>query len=289
MRLLASLERPWQAKERLRFVRTKTGFVGLALFLAVVGIALFGPFFAPNPPSKPIGVPLEGPMSGAPLGTDFLGRDVFSRVLWGGRSILGFAGLATLLAYLGGAAIGLIAGYVRSLVDPLLMRGVDVLLSFPAILFLLILVTGAGTSKATLVIGVAVVQMPLVARIVRTATLEQSVRGFVEAAVARGERTSAILRREILPNILAPIMADGGLRFTYSIILVASVNFLGLGLQPPDADWALIISENRGGLTLNAYVILVPAALIALLTISINLVGDSIARTLGRSQAGTGP
>jgi peptide/nickel transport system permease protein len=136
-----------------------------------------------------------------------------------------------------------------------------------------------------LVLGVAVVQLPLVARIIRAATLEQSVRGFVEAAVARGESTAAILRREILPNIVGPIMADAGLRFTYAIILVASVNFLGLGLQPPAADWALIISENRNGLTLNPYVILVPAALIGLLTISVNLVGDSIARSLGISTA----
>ena len=125
------------------------------------------------------------------------------------------------------------------------MRAADVMLSFPAILFLLVLVTGAGTSEAVLVAGVALVQMPLIARIVRAATLEQSVRGFVEAAVARGESTGAILRREILPNIVGPITADVGLRFTYAIILVASVNFLGLGLQPPAADWALIISENR--------------------------------------------
>ena len=147
------------------------------------------------------------------------------------------------------------------------MRGADVLISFPALLFILVLVTGAGTSKAVLVATVAVVQMPLIARIIRTATLEQSVRGFVEAAVARGERTFAILRREILPNIVSPIMADVGLRFTFSIILVASVNFLGLGLQPPAADWALMICENRDGLNLNPFVILVPAALIALLTI----------------------
>ena len=167
--------------------------------------------------------------------------------------------------------------------DPLLMRGVDVLISFPALIFILVLVTGAGQSKAALVAGVATIQAPLIARIVRTATLEQSVRGFVEAAVARGESTFAILRREILPNIVGPIAADFGLRFTYSIILVASVNFFGLGLQPPDADWALIISENRDGLSLNPWVILVPAALIALLTISLNLVGDAIARSLGRS------
>ncbi|MDQ3866609.1 MAG: ABC transporter permease [Actinomycetota bacterium] len=270
---------------RLRFLRTPTGAVGVVLLAAVVAVALLGPLFAPHPPDKPIGVPLSGPSDGAPFGTDFLGRDVLSRALWGGRSVLGLAGLATLLAYAGGITVGLAAGYSRSLVDPILMRTADVLLSFPALLFLLVLVTGVGTSKTVLVVGVAVVQLPLVARVVRAATLEQSVRGFVEAAVARGERTSAILRREILPNILGPVMADVGLRFTYAIILVASVNFLGLGLQPPAADWALIISENRNGLTLNPYVILVPALLIGLLTVSVNLVGDSVARSLGISTA----
>jgi ABC-type dipeptide/oligopeptide/nickel transport system permease subunit len=255
------------------------------LLAAVVAVALFGPLFAPYAPDEPVGVPFSGPAEGTPFGTDFLGRDVLSRVLWGGRSVLALAGLATLLAYAGGIVIGLVAGYSRSLIDPVLMRTADVMLSFPALLFLLVLVTGAGTSKAVLVLGVALVQMPLIARIVRAATLEQSVRGFVEAAVARGERTAAILRREILPNIAGPIAADVGLRFTYAIILVASVNFLGLGLQPPAADWALIISENRGGLTLNPYVILVPAAFISLLTISVNLVGDAIARSLGISTA----
>jgi peptide/nickel transport system permease protein len=274
--------------ERLRFLGVRTGAVGFGLLLLVLALALFGPFLAPHSPTEPIGIPFEGPSADAPLGYDVLGRDVLSRVLWGGRSVLALAGVATLIAYLAGGVAGLVAGYSRSLVDPVLMRGADVLIAFPALLFILVLISGAGTSKAALVAGVAIVQAPLVARIIRTATLEQSVRGFVEAAVARGESTAAILRREILPNIVSPIAADFGLRFTYSIILVASVNFFGLGLQPPDADWALIISENRDGLTLNPWVILVPAALIALLTISLNLVGDSIARTLGRSGGATG-
>ncbi len=270
-------------REQFRFLRSGTGAVGFALLAIVLGIALFGPFFAPHGPSEPIGIPFEGSSGEALLGYDGLGRDVLSRVLWGGRSVLALAGLATLIAYAAGGIVGLVAGYSRSHVDPLLMRGVDVLISIPALLFILVLITGAGTSKAALVAGVALVQAPLIARIIRTATLEQSVRGFVEAAVARGEGTFAVLRREILPNIVAPIAADVGLRFTYSIILVASVNFFGLGLQPPAADWALIISENREGLTLNPWVILVPAAMIALLTISLNMVGDAVARSLGRS------
>jgi peptide/nickel transport system permease protein len=273
-------------RERFRFLGTATGAIGFFLLLLVLAIAALGPFFAPHSPTEPIGVPFERPSAEAPLGYDVLGRDVLSRVLWGGRSVLALAGLATLLAYAAGGLAGLVAGYSRSLVDPTIMRGADVLISFPALLFLLVLITGAGTSKAALVAGVAIVQAPLVARILRTATLEQSVRGFVEAAVARGEGTFAVLRREILPNVVSPIAADFGLRFTYSVILVASVNFFGLGLQPPDADWALIISENRDGLTLNPWVILIPAGLIATLTISLNLLGDSVARALGRSRAG---
>jgi peptide/nickel transport system permease protein len=273
-------------RERLRFLRSGTGATGFALLVFVLGTAVLGPFFAPHSPTASIGIPFEGPSADAPLGYDVLGRDVLSRVLWGGRSVLALAGLATLLAYAAGVLVGLLAGYSRSLLDSVLMRSVDVLISFPALLFILVLIAGAGTSKSALVAGVAIVQAPLVARIVRTATLEQAVRGFVEAAAARGESTFAILRREILPNIVSPIAADFGLRFTYSIILVASVNFFGLGLQPPDADWALIISENRDGLALNPWVILVPAALIALLTISLNMVGDAVARSLGQSRVG---
>jgi peptide/nickel transport system permease protein len=268
---------------RFRFARTSTGALGLILLGLVIGVALLGPFLAPHAPDEPVGIPLTGPAEGQLLGTDFLGRDVLSRVLWGGRSVLLLAGAATLLAYGIGGLAGVVAGYDRRLLDGTIMRGVDVLLSFQALIFLLVLVTGTGTSKAVLVIGVALVQAPLVARVVRTATVEQSVRGFVEAAVARGESTQAILRREIIPNIVAPVAADAGLRLTYSIILVASVNFLGLGLQPPAADWALMVSENRSGLDLNPFVILAPTILIAVLTIAVNLVGDAVARTLGRS------
>jgi peptide/nickel transport system permease protein len=275
-------------RERLRFARTGTGLVGAILLALVLLVAVFGPYVAPHPLDQPVGTPFERPSAEAWLGTDFLGRDVLSRVLWGGRSVLALAGLATLLAYAGGLAIGLLAGYTRSLLDPLLMRSVDVLISFPALVFLLVLVTGLGTSKGVLVLGVAIIQMPAIARIVRSATLAQSVRGFVEAAVARGEGTFSILRRELLPNIVSPIAADIGIRFTLAIILVASVNFLNLGLQPPAADWALMISENRAGLTLNPYAVLAPALMIALLTISVNLVGDAVARTQGISASAVG-
>lgn len=271
--------------DRLRFLRSGTGAVGAGILAVVLLLAVFGPFVAPEPPARPIGIPYEGPSAEAPLGTDFLGRDVLSRVLWGGRSVIALAGLSVLLSYLGGLAVGLAAGYTRGLLDPILMRAADVLLSLPALLFLLVLVTGLGSSRTVLVLGVALIQLPLIARIVRSATQTQAARGYVEAAAARGERTTTILTRELLPNIVPTIAADAGLRLTYAIILIASVNFLGLGLQPPAADWGLMVSENRSGLNLNPLAVLAPAALIALLTIAVNLVGDAIARTQGVSTA----
>jgi peptide/nickel transport system permease protein len=268
---------------RMRFARTGSGRVGLAATLLLLALILVGPLVAPHDPAAIVGIPLQRPGSGFLLGTDGLGRDVLSRVLWGGRSIVALAALATGLAYLVGLAIGLVAGYTRSLLDPLLMRAMDVLLAVPPLLFLLVLATGAGHSVVVLVLGVATVHVPSIARIVRAATQSVVVRGYVEAAVARGERTHSILAREILPNVLGTVLADAGIRLTGSILILASVNFLGLGLQPPRADWALMISENRGGITLQPWTVAAPALLIAFLTVAVNLVADAIARSLGTS------
>ena len=268
---------------RLRFMRSFSGAVGVTIVVFVVAVAMFGRYFAPYDPNVPVTAPLSPPSSHYLLGTDFLGRDVFSRLLYGGRSVITLAALATGLGYLVGMSVGLIAGFSRSRIDPVLMRSVDVMLAFPPLLFLLVLISGAGTGVEVLVIGVAAIQAPGISRIVRTATLEVSVRGYVEAAIARGERSYAVIVREVLPNIMAPVLVDSGLRFTYSILIIASVNFLGLGLQPPASDWALMISDNRQYIAIQAWAVLAPAAMIALLTIGINLTGDAIARSLGRS------
>jgi peptide/nickel transport system permease protein len=268
---------------RLRFMRSFSGAVGVTIVVFVVAVAIFGRYFAPYDPNVPVTAPLSPPSSHYLLGTDFLGRDVFSRLLYGGRSVITLAALATGLGYLIGMSVGLIAGFSRSRIDPVLMRSVDVMLAFPPLLFLLVLISGAGTGVEVLVIGVAAIQAPGISRIVRTATLEVSVRGYVEAAIARGERSYAVIVREVLPNIMAPVLVDSGLRFTYSILIIASVNFLGLGLQPPASDWALMISDNRQYIAIQAWAVLAPAAMIALLTIGINLTGDAIARSLGRS------
>lgn len=262
-----------------RYLRRGSGAIGLVLLILVVGIAAFGPLFAAHPIGLPIGVPF-GPSSGhAPLGTDYLGRDVLSRVLSGGRSVAILATVATLAAYTSGALIGLVAGFSRSAVDPILMRAVDVMLSFPALLVLLVLVTAEGSSVAVLILGVALVQMPGVARLIRTATLATSTRGYVEASIARGERTIAILRHDILPNILPVVMSDFGIRFGYSVILLASMNYLGLGLQPPSSDWGVMVAENRTYIGITLLPVLVPAILLAALTVGVNLVGDAYVRS----------
>jgi peptide/nickel transport system permease protein len=267
----------------LRFARGWSARVALTVVVVMALVALIGPELTPHSPTAQLGPPFAGPSSTSPLGTDYVGEDVLSRVLAGGRTVIVYGGLATLLAYLSGGVIGLVAGYRRGWVDPVLMRAMDVLLAFPPLLFLLVLATGFGSSAVALIIGIAIVHMPGVARIVRTAALEVSVRGYVEAAVARGDRLATILRREILPNIVGTIVADAGPRFTVSILLVAAVNFLGLGISPPKADWALMISENRGGITINSLSVLVPALMIGILTVSLNMLADAIAASLGTS------
>jgi peptide/nickel transport system permease protein len=260
------------------------GGIGLVILTCVVLLAVAGPVFAPHSPTASIGIPGQPSARGAPLGLDYLGRDVLSRLLCGGRSTLLLGTVATALTYLVGISVGVIAGYSKSLLDPLLMRIVDICLSLPALLVMLLAVTAVGNSEGVLVAACAVVLFPGVARIVRTATMGVSLNSYVEAAVARGESAVAVMRREILPNILAPIVADFGVRFSWAIILIASVNFLGLGLRPPAPDWSLMIAENRVIIASNPMAVAAPALVLALLIISVNLVGDSYVRHLGRSR-----
>jgi ABC-type dipeptide/oligopeptide/nickel transport system permease subunit len=257
--------------------------VGLVMLTLVILLAVLGPMLASRDPNAPMGLPGAPPSAGAPLGLDFLGRDVLARVLHGGISVLLIGSVGTLLAYGAGVSIGLLAGHGRSFVDPLLMRTVDLLLVFPPLLLLLLLIAGLGAGVVTLLIGIVLVQLPWIARLVRTATLEVSTRGYVRAAVARGERTPAVLGREILPNIVASIMASAGLGFAYSVLMVASVNFLGLGLKPPTSDWGLMLSENRPILDTNPWSVLAPAVLLGCLIISVNLIADAYWQTVGSS------
>lgn len=270
---------------RFADLRYRFGTLGPTILLFVLLVALVGPLVAPHEPTQTIGVPGTRPGGGAWLGTDGLGRDIFSRVLYGGRTTLGLGALATLLGYLMAIAIGLTAGYLRGWVDGLLMRAVDVLVVFPPLIIVLVLVTG-GNKITVLVAAVSIVQIPGMSRVVRTVTMEVGTASYVEAAVARGERAFAVVTREIMPNIIGAVLAPMGLRFAYAIILIASVNFLGLGLQPPTADWGLMVSENRQILALNPYSVLAPAVMIGLLTIGVTMVGDAYAGSLGRRRMG---
>jgi peptide/nickel transport system permease protein len=262
-----------------RFLKTAEGAVGLVMLIVILAIAFIGPPFAPHAIDATIGVPSTPPGSGALLGTDQLGRDVLSRLLDGGRSVILLGLLATMLSYVAGMTVGLIAGYSKTWLDGLLMRSVDVLLAFPALLLLLLLIAMAGNKLPVLVLGVVLIQLPGIARVLRTATQEVSVRAYVEAAVARGERTPSILVREVLPNISPVLLADAGIRFGYSVLIIASVNYLGFGLQPPAADWGLSISQNQSIIGLNPWAVLGPAIPLAALTVAVNLLADAYAKS----------
>jgi ABC-type dipeptide/oligopeptide/nickel transport system permease subunit len=199
-------------------------------------------------------------------------------VLWGGRSTVLIATLATLLTYAVGVPLGMVAGFRRDWGDGLLMRTIDVIQAFPPIILVLLIISGAGRSVPWLIAAVALVFIPGVARVVRAATIEVSVRPFVEASIARGERTTTILSREVLPNIGPVLLADVGIRFTGTVLLAASLNYLGLGVTPPASEWGLLIAENRGGLGSNPWITIAPALLIVCLTVAGNLIADAFGR-----------
>ena len=255
--------------------------IALGVLAVVLSVTVAGPWVAPHDASEIVGGPFTPPGAGAPLGLDYLGSDVLSRLLTGGRSVVVLATLATALGYSIGLAAGLIAGMTRGWLDGLIMRTADVLLAFPAMVLVLLLVAGIGTGRTALILGIALLHVPYVARIIRSVTLDVSVRGYVEAAFARGEPLRTILRRDVLPNISGPIVADAGPRLTVSILLVAGLSFLGLGLKAPAADWALMVSENRSGLTIQPWAVLAPVLCIAALTVAVNVLADALARALG--------
>ena len=248
--------------------------IGWALLGVLVFIAIFGPMISPHPPNAPVGIPGAPPSPGYPLGLDFLGRDVVSRLLNGGGSVLWMGATATVLTYVAGISVGMAAGYVGGWLDTVLMRSIDVILSFPALLVMLLAVTALGGTAIVLVVAASVVLFPGVTRLVRTVTLDISRRGYVDAAVARGESVPSVLFREVLPNLATPIIADVGVRYAWAIVMIAGVNYLGLGLQPPASDWGLMISDNRASLVTNAWGEIAPAVMLGVLIISVNLIGE---------------
>lgn len=267
----------WRAAWAL--LRTK---IGVAFILFVVAVAVFGPYLAPHSPTQFVDSPFHAPTGTATLGTDFLGRDVLSRVLYGGRTTLVLALLATAIGEVVGIFFGTLAGYSRRRVDEAVMRSLDVVLAFPAIIFVLLIVTMAGPNPWFIAIAVGLTHLPAVARVSRGATLQVASRDFVKAAEALGMSRLAIVRSQILPNITTPMLADLGIRFAYSVSIIAALSFLGFGLQPPAADWGLMINENRIGISVQPWAVLAPILLIATATVGANLIADGLTRaTIG--------
>jgi len=262
-------------------IYTRSGRVGSMLTGFVLLLALFGPLVSPYSPTEVIGRPLEAPSMAHLLGTDMLGRDALSRVLNGGFTLIIVAVVATAIAYIVGIPIGLVMGYRAGRVDNLTAAVMDVLIAFPPIIFVLLLVAGLGSSLPLVVLAIAALHAPRIARVVRAVAMGLSTQEYVEAAVLRGESQRSILFNEILPNSWTPVLADFGIRVAGSVILFASLSYLGFGLAPPAADWGLMVSENRFAIFTQPAPVLVPAFLIALLTVGLSLAADSIAREVG--------
>jgi len=262
------------------FRRPSSAF-GTTIVLLFVLLAILAPWIAPYGPTEQISADARQPPSAAHwFGTDHLGRDVFSRVIHGARSILSLTGLGALFAVAAGTLVGLLSGYVGGLFDELLMRVLDSLLAIPALLLALVLLGTVGPSRTSVLAVIAVVYMPIVARVVRSETLAVKSLGFVETARLQGERLPRILLREILPSVLPALSVEAALRFSYGIFLVASLGFLGAGVQPPSPDWGLMVKEARTYIRLAPWTLYFPAGAISLLVIGVNLAADGLKRVL---------
>jgi peptide/nickel transport system permease protein len=259
-------------------VRTPRGAIGLGLVAFVAAIAVIGPFVAPNSPDALLTLSFRKPSGQFPLGGDFLGRDVLSRVLDGGWQLLLMAVIATVIGIAAGAAAGVSAAYLRGHTDGLIMRTVDVILAFPQLVFALLLLSILGAKLWLIVLAVGLTHAPAVARVLRSATLDISERDYVKVAELQGMRPAAVMAKEILPSLSTPLMVEAGLRLTYSIIIVAGLAFLGFGQPPPSPSWGTMINENRGGLPLNPWAVIIPVTVIALLTMGTNILTDAIGR-----------
>jgi peptide/nickel transport system permease protein len=269
--------RPWLGilRNALRLARTR---IGLAIVGVIVAIAVFGPLIAPHSPTEFVAIPNSGPSGKAIFGADALGRDVWSRFLHGGLTVLWLSVAATVLGVVVGVCVGLVAAYSRNWLDDVLMRGNDVVLAFPQIVLVLLAVSAIGPKLWLIVLAVGITHAPRVARVMRGAAQEVVERDFVKAAEAVGEKRARIVFGEVLPNVTTPLLVELGLRMTYSIGLVAAISFLGFGLQPPTADWGLMINENRLSITVQPWAVALPILAIGLLTVGTNLVTDGIAR-----------
>lgn len=263
--------------------------IGLLLVALTVVVAVVAPWLSPY---DPVATDAANALAGASgqhwLGTDQYGRDVLTRTLEGGRFALLVSLLATVVAVVAGTLVGAVSAYYGRWVDGGITRVLDAILAVPAVLALLLIVSVFGNSLWVLVLAVAVVYVPAVARVVRGATLPVLSSGFVTAARARGERSLPIIGREVLPNILDTILVEFAMRASWVVLLVSTLSFLGFGVNPPTPDWGLMIQENRAALTVAPAGTLAPIVALSVLVVGLNLAADGLGKHLGVDRATRG-
>ena len=251
-------------------------WIGLVLTSLFLICAIFAPWLAPFGNGEIVG-DVWGPMSSTHLlGTDNLGRDLLSRMIYGARITIFIAVLATALAFCLGSILGFTAAVVGGWFDSILSRFIDLLMSIPTLIFALVVLSVLPTNVLTLILVMGILDSTRVYRLSRAVAVDINVMDFVEAAKLRGEGKRWIIFREILPNALSPLVSELGLRFIYAVLFLSALSFLGLGVQPPSADWGGMVKENKDGIVFGIPAALIPAGAIAALAISVNLVADWI-------------
>ena len=248
--------------------------IGMGIVILNILVALFAPLIAPYGETSVVGDVWESSSAKFYLGTDHIGRDLFTRMVYGARNTIALALLTTALSFFAGALLGLIAAVKGAWTDQLISRAIDIIMAFPTLIFALMILSVIGSSIPNLIFTIALVDLTRVYRLSRAVAMDIEVMEFVEAARLRGEGLWWLIRHEILPNALPPLIAEFGLRFCFVFLFIASLSFLGLGLQPPLADWGGMVRENSGAITFGIFIPLIPAAAIALLTVGINLIVD---------------
>lgn len=285
--LAAAAEARAEQKRVRRYVirgllHSPTFMIGAGILAFWILMALFSTVFTQSPYAVNPLTALQGPTAAHWFGTDDLGRDVLARTLAGSRSVLEIAPLATLLALAWGTIIGLVAGYYRGMVDEVVMRLIDVLLSLPVVVTSIVVLSLLGRSLGIVILVIAILFTPLVSRTVRSAVVVEREREYILAARLRGERSWFIMIGELLPNVTSPIIIEGTVRLGYAVFTAATLSFLGLGLQPPSPDWGLVISQERGFVQVAWWTVIFPAVALASLVVSVNLVTDGLRRVLSR-------
>lgn len=248
--------------------------VGLAVILVYAVLALFAPLVAPYGEREIVAEEYAAPSTAHPLGTDNLGRDMLSRLIWGGRNSIGIALATTVAAFVIGSALGLLAGTLGGLPDRLLVTAVDVVMAIPSLILALLLLAVFGSSIPVLVAVIAVLEATRVFRLARAVAVGVAASDFIDVARLRGEGFLWLAAREVLPNTAAPLAAEFGLRFCFVFLFIAALSFLGIGIQPPRADWGSMVRENAALITYGDLTPLLPAGAIALLTVAVNFVID---------------